>query len=1140
MKKLANHIILSGVTVSMLFSPLMAINPNQLPSGGKFTHGTSGTINTNGNNMYINGTTASGNHVIQWGGGFNIGKDAQVHFGKGQSGQNYLNIAHGTSKSTIEGLLNAGGNNVFLINPNGVIITKTGTINANRFVASTSSMSNDDMWKFAKSTQAQGAAFSPVFKPNPKGGNVINMGGEINAASVVLQGNKVVSNAYADYDKNLGEHSKQISANEITLQGNEVYVDVSSINGNKLGKLNIKGSNGNNFKGSMYLNASGYYYNPNSFKVFDKYTNTNNNFKVYKYVGIGSDVDWWHFAKGWNENKDGVFRNIASEYRLTSDIDFKGNQGKGQEGKDWQNYANYCIDGLGCANMIVGYASAFNKIFDGQGYVLKNINIDINVNDHRQQYDVGLFGRVNEATIKNVDVDYERGGINVQYISDNVMTYVGGFIGSIQNSSVENISLKNISEITATNTFGVGGVIGGIDYEKNVKFKNILLDGGNTMKINSIGSSAGGFIASAGEGTKFENIYVKNINSIKSDIFDAGGFIGNTSSSSTAWKNFVFFKNIHIANIGAIDGLHSGGFIGSATGVKTENIKIEDIDKISGKNSAGGFAGKLSPGEYSSIFINNIGVIESANSGGFAGTMNTGSNDNKKNNVIQNVYIKDINEIKAVNTSSAYAGGFIGQVTSYNTSGVMEHTNNTFTNITIDGIGKFYVEGNLNQTYAGGLIGVILNNSNAKYNFSNINLFFDSSMRVTGKNHGVGKIIGKSTDSKLTFNNSNFYYIVDNFAGSRSENYSGLSLQQYVKINEQEKYNEFKTKDQTTKPNVGTYESNQKVSLELPDVEKIKSEIAILEKNDQKDDLFEETIKKEIIEDITEKYYFVDIKTLEELIKAYDKLNSNSTKEERIDFIKNHLLVSKSEQEAKEVVESLDFLLAYKTNGLENAEKNGILKDEATKSANKRIQDNVKKTLSYEQNLIVDFLKNEENGLKWLVDSTNNLLQDLKDTQAALKEAISQYNAYVDLINANKAERDDAKLESLRKNIENLENHSKSLATKIDNSQNILEKWQAQSSKESNEHFVILGKFDYTQLIKPDLNEPNGNGGKDPDPKPELPEQDLDFEQTTALNLIKHEEDEEKEIGETDGELRSVTCIVSDHFKTMNPCAVGH
>ncbi|MCV3377867.1 hemagglutination protein, partial [Campylobacter sp. IFREMER_LSEM_CL2194] len=62
MKKLANHIILSGVTVSMLFSPLMA-----LPSGGKFTHGTSGTITSGNGHMQINGNGT--NSVIQWGGG---------------------------------------------------------------------------------------------------------------------------------------------------------------------------------------------------------------------------------------------------------------------------------------------------------------------------------------------------------------------------------------------------------------------------------------------------------------------------------------------------------------------------------------------------------------------------------------------------------------------------------------------------------------------------------------------------------------------------------------------------------------------------------------------------------------------------------------------------------------------------------------------------------------------------------------------------------------------------------------------------------------------------------------------------------------------------------------------------------------
>ncbi|EGP7860790.1 filamentous hemagglutinin N-terminal domain-containing protein, partial [Campylobacter jejuni] len=154
--------MLSGITVSLLFSPSMA-----LPSGGKFTHGTSGSININGNNMNIMGNGT--NSVIQWGGGFNIGKSEQVNFNG--SNKNYLNIAHGANKSTIEGVLNASGNNVFLINPNGVIITKTGIINANRFVASTASMSDTDMKNFANGNLDYNT-FSPVFKPN--NGNVVN------------------------------------------------------------------------------------------------------------------------------------------------------------------------------------------------------------------------------------------------------------------------------------------------------------------------------------------------------------------------------------------------------------------------------------------------------------------------------------------------------------------------------------------------------------------------------------------------------------------------------------------------------------------------------------------------------------------------------------------------------------------------------------------------------------------------------------------------------------------------------------------------------------------------------------------------------------------------------------------------------
>uniref|UniRef100_UPI0005779E73 two-partner secretion domain-containing protein n=1 Tax=Campylobacter jejuni TaxID=197 RepID=UPI0005779E73 len=176
-----NKIVLSIVVSSLLFSQSYA-----LPSGGKFTHGTSGTININGNTMNITGNKV--NSVIQWGGGFNIAKGETVNFGQGKTNQNYLNIAYGTKSSTIDGLLNATGNNVYLINPNGVVIGKSGTINANKFGVSTSSMSNDEMSKFATST-FESPAFSPVFKLNNKG-NVVNMG-NINAKDVLIIGNEV-------------------------------------------------------------------------------------------------------------------------------------------------------------------------------------------------------------------------------------------------------------------------------------------------------------------------------------------------------------------------------------------------------------------------------------------------------------------------------------------------------------------------------------------------------------------------------------------------------------------------------------------------------------------------------------------------------------------------------------------------------------------------------------------------------------------------------------------------------------------------------------------------------------------------------------------------------------------------------------
>uniref|UniRef100_UPI000AEC4917 two-partner secretion domain-containing protein n=1 Tax=Campylobacter jejuni TaxID=197 RepID=UPI000AEC4917 len=139
MKKL-NKLSLSLVVGSLLFTQSYA-----LPSGGKFTHGTSGTININDKVMDITGNKQ--NSVIQWGGGFNIDKGETVNF-QG-SGYNYLNIVYGSKSSHIDGTLNGGSNNIFLINPNGIVVGKGGSISANRVFLSASSIGDGEMKEFA-------------------------------------------------------------------------------------------------------------------------------------------------------------------------------------------------------------------------------------------------------------------------------------------------------------------------------------------------------------------------------------------------------------------------------------------------------------------------------------------------------------------------------------------------------------------------------------------------------------------------------------------------------------------------------------------------------------------------------------------------------------------------------------------------------------------------------------------------------------------------------------------------------------------------------------------------------------------------------------------------------------------------------
>ncbi|WP_410689346.1 hemagglutinin domain-containing protein [Campylobacter lari] len=1005
MKKLANHIILSGVTVSMLFSPLMA-----LPSGGKFTHGTSGSINKpNDKTMNIIGNGK--NSVIQWGGGFSIGQGEKVNFGG--TDKNYLNIAHGTSKSMIEGLLNAGGNNVFLINPNGVIITKTGTINANRFVASTSSMSDGDMTAFANMKNFNdGLSFSPIFKPQ-KAGNVVNMG-NINANNVLLIGNKVDV-----------QGGKIGNANSTThLVGKNVYIDVDT----KLNStINVTATDGGYIQRQMIKFAEDKYNFGDNVKVnVVNYKDSNgkthkgsSNFKKVLTIGnMGNEkdnaIEWWHFAKGWNEGL-GVTREI-DEFRLVGDIDFSGNQGKGQEGKDWQNYANYCIDGLGCTSMIVGFdrEKVFTKTFNGQGFTLKNINIFAkDLDDNKPTY-VGIFGYTNEAHIENIIVDYDDG-------------IVKGFLY-------------------------VGGIVG---FGRNGAFKNIIL---------------------------------KNIGYLHGDGSNRGDFV------------------------------NVGGFAGVLSGVDAYNIQIENIDKgIYGISSSshstiniGGFAGLIHSGNYNTIKLDYIGFIiamgnwgsqriNEASLGGFVGFINTSISD-KKSLVMENITLNKVRQIFSENYINTMIGGFLGK-------GNFVSGFYSFKNIALNGMESIGVVNDY-RDFIGGFAGYLDFWNSAQNNtfFENIFIYFGDHIWL-GNESTNSDLFARSSDS-LKINNVYVYYDKNSKFANFATNLNKVIEKPYISSDNLKQDFELKIKD-----------------IKTPNFVKNHSDVSL-----EQDDLNKEVITQ-IIEDITQKGYVVDIARLEKLLEDYNKFNENTTEGKKIAFIQTYFNI-KDENEARGILQSLDFLTYYTKN--ETFDKNRISNE--AKDLFISLQNQSKTTLTNNEALF-SYLNNNKDKLIAEYKKYKELEQIFKDKEQDYFKAQAEFNRLLDLVNKGELKYNDPKFTQA---FDNWLNAYNDYSNAYVDTKNINDNIKSTYTKHINE---TLGydNFNFNPFLlslNPDVGKPefpnidNSQGG-------DLP----DFEQTASLNLIGDnaldEEEKTEEVDETSLMQKSKTCIVSDNYKTMNPCIVG-
>ncbi|EAJ8136217.1 filamentous hemagglutinin N-terminal domain-containing protein [Campylobacter jejuni] len=489
MKKMSKHIVLSFAVSSLLFSQAYA-----LPQGGKFTHGSTGSISSSNGTMNVIGNNK--NSVIQWGGGFNIGQNETVKFNGNQ--QNYLNIAYQKDASKIDGKLDGGTNNIFLVNSMGVLIGKTGTITAGKFVASTTPLKDSDVQNFI----SQGMNFSPVFDVS-KQGNIINLG-KINADNIVLIGNKVEIN------------KGKITLDVLKLEGNKVYVDAGVVKDTKnivakaeqeaIIQQSITSFEEN---GALLGNSSSKF----SFDDSSKVKNWT------KYGSIADATEWNKFADFWNVNKE-KFRTAFDHFRLIDDIDFSG-----------------------VKTYIVGdnTSNAFAKSFDGSGYALKNVNINSS-----NQY-VGIFGVVQNSYIRNLNIQ------GLKIASTGYDAYVGGIVGqNIANSytGFENVTVNDLVINTAVNT-KVGGIIGwgnGSGGNNTINFTNVAIN--NISIVAKEGSYVGG-IGRQIDGGNFNNVVVNDIEKLITSGNDSktGGFTGKVGNLKIN-NAYLFYKNGAILSAG--------------------------------------------------------------------------------------------------------------------------------------------------------------------------------------------------------------------------------------------------------------------------------------------------------------------------------------------------------------------------------------------------------------------------------------------------------------------------------------------------------------------------------------------------------------------------------------------------------------
>ena len=444
------------------------------------------------------------NNLIKWV-DFSIASGEKVAF----DANNYLNYVTGHAVSDIQGTLTGGGN-IYLVNPNGILIGDTAVINVGHLHLSTRALTDDVMNSFVP--DGTNSLTGDI------GGDVINLG-QLNANTITVEGNNITFKNVADVTKdgNLVETGNGYDISGGTVHNSDAVKltasDAKDAKGNYLYEIHI---------GSANASTPGYAMSGTDKKY------------MYKLVSTPRELQ--------DINNDISNRYIYGKYMLKNDI-------------DWSGFGSFTPIAYSSDSNFPNY---FAGRFDGLGYQIKNITI----NNSDASY-VGLFA-YNQGVIENVGLV----GGSVKGTSANCK--VGGIVG-FNEDKVRNVWNTAAVEGTGENAL-VGGIVG-YNYHKIERAYNTgaVTGAGGEGTGGIAGKSKGGTVSQVFNTGTVQNRssgkvggivgYIENYYSTLENAYNTGAVTADTEVGGVVGHNAGIVKNVY--NTGAVTGNNDvGGIIG--------------------------------------------------------------------------------------------------------------------------------------------------------------------------------------------------------------------------------------------------------------------------------------------------------------------------------------------------------------------------------------------------------------------------------------------------------------------------------------------------------------------------------------------------------------------------------------------------